>query len=101
MRDHSFPVMFVLMCLVLGLIGLYICDLVITVAMPQILMPQLDNEQAKIDYCSKLSGDGDAISWAMGHECVYNCTMYYPDRCLDHGWHYERGATSIWVIRKT
>ena len=40
MRDHSFPVMFVLMCLVLGLIGLYICDLVITVAMPQILMPQ-------------------------------------------------------------
>jgi hypothetical protein len=32
------------------------------------------------------------IVWAMGHDCVYNCTMYWPDRCLDHGYHYVNGS---------
>jgi hypothetical protein len=83
--------------LVLGFAAPYIYDPGITAAMPQITIPHTTTEQEKIDYCSKLSGDGDAISMAWNHECVYNCTIYWPNPCLDHGWHYEKGATSIHV----
>jgi hypothetical protein len=71
----------------------------ITAAMPQIVLPHTPNDQEKMDYCSKLSGDGDAVAWSWGHECVYNCTTYWPSPCLDHGWHYEKGATSVWGNR--
>jgi hypothetical protein len=86
MNIYSFLITLVLAvicCLLLGLIAPYIQD------------AGMITEQDKMNYCSKLSGDGDAISMAWNHECVYNCTMYWPNKCLDHGWHYEKGATTI------
>ena len=80
---------------ILGLVAPTLYDPGITAAMPQIMIPHTITEQDKMNYCSKLSGDGDAISMAWNHECVYNCTMYWPNKCLDHGWHYEKGAMTI------